>query len=98
MKRKSAAVNFESYQSAQIGARETPKFRIGVFARFDNLTARACPHHRSGDRISSRSGRDLVTAETRTNTLVIHFADNPNGAADYAITIQFGNERAQTRT
>jgi hypothetical protein len=36
--KKISRFSFESYQSAQIGARETPKFRIGVFVRFDILS------------------------------------------------------------
>jgi len=40
--KKISRFSFESYQSAQIGARETPKFRIGVFAHFEIFEARFC--------------------------------------------------------
>jgi hypothetical protein len=44
-------------------------------------------------RVVSRQGRDLVAVETRVDALIIHFADNPNGSADYVVDIAFGNDR-----
>jgi hypothetical protein len=41
-------------------------------------------------RVLNRKGRDLIAAEATADALVIHFADNPPGADDYAITIEFG--------
>jgi hypothetical protein len=41
-------------------------------------------------RVIDRKGRDMVAAEASADAVVVHFADNPAGAADYAITLQFG--------
>lgn len=40
-------------------------------------------------RVTHRSGRDLAVLETRADSVVIHFADNPNDSDDYEINLAF---------
>lgn len=43
----------------------------------------------SSARIISRKGRDVATMQPDADALVIHFADNPNGADSYELEIAF---------